>query len=341
MNVAIRGSGVAAFCSAHLLSRAGVNVTLEETSRPKLPVVMLSGPSLALLHDVFGDLSGLAELPRIRRRIVAWGRDADPVTVPHAAVVASEDILLRLFAPQLDRAKPARPSWNILASPALVPGMQAHHFGDRRAMVAAVQFHQDAPSDACWAESLENGWLFLIPNAPSRGYLLAVGDALEAMLAKSRLIAAQIACVESVSGQFPAHPRIHWPLCGDRWLACGTAAMSFDPLCGDGVAHAVREAILASAVVQAAARGADAASLAAHYQARMAAGLARHIRLCQEFYQGGHDGDWWAMQLDTLRQGEEWCAQRVSECAGDRPDGAARFRFQLDGFELQPVARAS
>ena len=103
MNVAIRGSGVAALCSAHLLSRAGLGVSLEETSRPKLPVVMLSGPSLALMHDVFGDLSCLAALPRIRRRIVAWGPNAAPVTVPHAAVVASEEILLSLFANNLNR----------------------------------------------------------------------------------------------------------------------------------------------------------------------------------------------------------------------------------------------
>ena len=48
MNVAIRGSGVAALCSAHLLSRAGIRVSLEETQRPKLPVVMLGGPGDAV-----------------------------------------------------------------------------------------------------------------------------------------------------------------------------------------------------------------------------------------------------------------------------------------------------
>ena len=31
---------------------------------------------------------------------------------------------------------------------------------------------------------------------------------------------------------------------GSGWLACGTAAMGFDPICGDGTGYAVREGIL-------------------------------------------------------------------------------------------------
>ena len=38
-------------------------------------------------------------------------------------------------------------------------------------------------------------------------------------------------------------------MCGPGWLSCGTAALSFDPICGDGTGHAVREGILAAAVI--------------------------------------------------------------------------------------------
>jgi 2-polyprenyl-6-methoxyphenol hydroxylase-like FAD-dependent oxidoreductase len=340
MNVEIRGSGVAALCSAHLLTRAGLRVSMEEASRPKLPVVMLSGPSLALMHDVFGDLSCLATLPRIRRRVVAWGQGAEAVTMPHSAVVASEDTLLRLFAGSLRTATESTADWTILAAPPadrLTPG---HCFGDRRAKVAAVTLRADSPSDACWVESIESGWLFLIPNAPQRGYLLAVGDEFGTMFGKSRLVAGQVDQVESVSGEFPAHPRIHWPLCGPGWLACGTAAMAFDPLCGDGVAHAVREAILAAAVVRAISSGADEQSLLAHYRARMAAGLARHLRLAGEFYQSGHPNTWWTSQLAAMRRGEDWCAQVVSESVIGQTEGKAKFQYQLDGFDLRPAAYA-
>jgi hypothetical protein len=82
------------------------------------------------------------------------------------------------------------------------------------------------------------------------GWLLAVGDRGETLLAGSRMVSGQIAEITGEPAEFPAHPRIVWPLCGPGWLACGTGALSFDPLCGVGSGHAVREAILAAAVLR-------------------------------------------------------------------------------------------
>jgi len=44
---------------------------------------------------------------------------------------------------------------------------------------------------------------------------------------------------------------------GPDWLACGTAAVAFDPICGDGTAQAMREAILGCAVITAIGEGGD------------------------------------------------------------------------------------
>ncbi len=105
--------------------------------------------------------------------------------------------------------------------------------------------------------------------------------------------------------------------------------MAFDPLCGDGTAQSIREAILAAAVLQSLSRGENAERLLSHYQARLAAGLSRHLLLCEEFYRTGGEGRWWKKELKSTRQGAEWCAQRVGE--------QTEFRYQLQGFELQPV----
>ena len=79
--------------------------------------------------------------------------------------------------------------------------------------------------------------------------------------------------------------RTHFsPLGANSWLACGTAAMAFDPICGDGTAHAIREAILAAAVIRALANGGPADELLAHYEARLTAGFHRHLTLCRQFY---------------------------------------------------------
>jgi 2-polyprenyl-6-methoxyphenol hydroxylase-like FAD-dependent oxidoreductase len=193
------------------------------------------------------------------------------------------------------------------------------------ASAVAVNLRDNSDPAACWIESLEAGWLFLIPNPPRTAWLLAVGSAPSELLTASRVIREQIADTHQESSKFPAYPRIVSPLCAEGWLACGTAAMAFDPLCGDGTAHAIREAILAAAVIRAAVND----DALAHYQARLTAGFRRHLALCQGFYTSGGDGPWWRQELDAIQQGIAWCDRRLT-AHGD-------FRYQLRDFELHPL----
>ena len=52
-----------------------------------------------------------------------------------------------------------------------------------------------ADASACWIESLERGWLFLIPNGPESAWLLSVGQGSEESLAESRVVRKQVAAV--------------------------------------------------------------------------------------------------------------------------------------------------
>ncbi len=110
---------------------------------------------------------------------------------------------------------------------------------------------------------------------------------------------------------------------GDGWLACGSAAMALDPLCGDGSGHAVREAILATAVIRA---GAEPAMLE-HYQARLRLAFERHLSLCRSYYSSGNSGPWWEAELAHLDRGLEW----------SRAHAATKWRYRLDGFDLLPI----
>ncbi|MEO8099676.1 MAG: hypothetical protein ABI811_18400 [Acidobacteriota bacterium] len=339
--ITIRGDGIAAACCSHILTQAGIATSWDRLDRSRLPVIMLSGAALTLMGDVFGPMQGFSQLHRIRRRVVSWGPDSKPVTMAHAAVVVSEQFLLHAVATKLaqNRGNPPQmqgaSQWEILTATPLPPATQEHNFGLRRATAIAVTLRDRADSSACWVESVKDGWLFLIPNGTKSGYLLAVGDSPENLLDASSLIAKRIEQLGERAGEFPANPRLHWPLCGPGplsgpgWLACGSAAMAFDPLCGDGTAHAIREAILASAVIQAIAKGTDPGPLLSHYQARLTAGLSRHLTLCEEFYRTGSEGDWWKREWRSMQQGAAWCAGKV----GDFP----AFRYQLNGFELHPV----
>jgi hypothetical protein len=323
--VLIRGDGVAAYCCAYLLSKAGFQIELQPVDRPRLPVILLGDQALALIRDIFDQPDLLARAPRIRKRIVAWGPAAEPVALEHSAILVSEENLLAAIRPATTSSGALDAPWTILAARPLPSPAVEHCFGTRMAQAVPVTLQADADPVACWIESLEDGWLFLTP-----GWLLAVGAPHEKLLSRSRVVAARIAQCGAASGSFPAYARIASPLCGSGWLACGTAAMAFDPICGDGTAHAIREAILASAVIRAlGAGGGPMEDLLSHYQARLTSGFHRHLKLCREFYRSGGNGLLWRSELSQIDRGIQWCDAALANHAG--------FRYQLRGLDLEAV----
>jgi hypothetical protein len=325
--VVIRGDGVAAYCCAHLLHKAAFRVSLDPVDRPRLPAIMLGEQALALIRDVFERPDLFTDLPRISKRVVAWGPDAQPLTVEHSAVVVSEDVLLDAIRPPLPPADAGR--WTIFAARPLPRPTSENRFGSRLAHIAPVKLHEHAEPGVCWIESLADGWLFLIPQTPASGWLLAIGAAPEFLVGQSKVVAAQIREIGSPMAEVPAYARIAEPLGGPDWLACGTAAMTFDPICGDGTAQAIREAILAAAVIRALANGGDAGGLLAHYEARLTAGFRRHLQLCLGYYQSGGTTPLWRAEFEAIDCGIQWCDARLATHMA--------FRYRLRGFELEAV----
>jgi len=324
----VHGDGVAATCCAHLLATA--RVANAQMPRPRLPALLLTPGALGLIRDVFGAGELVGNSHRIRRRIVAWGPHARPLTLDHSAAVISEDELLQSLQERDSASNNSRAdhgAWSVFASRPLPPAAIEHAFGSRPAFTAQVNLKKTSDSEACWIESLDEGWLFLISCAERCGLLLSVGFEPDRLLSRSILIARHIEDVSSLVSRFPAYPRIVSPLCGPGWLACGSAAMAFDPICGDGTAHAIRQAILAAAVIRAASSN-EKDQLLSHYEARLTAGFQRHLMLCRQFYASGGDGAWWRAELEALESGIAWCDAKLS---------GARFNYQLDGFDLQRV----
>ena len=331
VTIVLRGDGIAALTCGYLLQSAGFGVSIERAPRAYVPALMLSASSQALFRDVLELRDAFSSLPRIQKRVVKWGPQPEPVALPHSAVIASEQFLLEMVA-KLFRASASSPEaadWTIISSRPLPESVIEHGFGSQVATVTLVELEKGSDSTACWIESLEDGWLFLMPDAPASGWLISVGGPLNAHLNSSRLIAGQIRGLGDGTREFPSYPRITWPLCGPHWLACGTAALAFDPLCGDGTGHAIREAILASAVVRAAARGTNVNALRAHYQARLVTGFKRHLAVCLEFYQSGGVGPWWDSIVGSLKRGLTWCDHQLSN--------AGEFRYRLRGLELEEI----
>jgi hypothetical protein len=331
-SVLICGGGVAACCCTHLLRRAGTHSIVEKVDRPRLPAIMLGQTTQKIFGDIF-DRRGLFEAcHRIERRVVAWVEGREPISLPHSAVVLSEEALLDRIEvrPALNiEDVPGEPEWRIITSHSSAASSAEHHFGGRMAAASPVRLDPAASADTCWIESLPSGWLFLLPCGTDRGWLLAVGGPAQSLLRESHLVVNQLAELGVASGGFPSHPRITDPLGGPGWLRCGSAALGFDPLCGDGVGHAAREAILGSAVIRSVVDGGDVNSLICHYQARLMAGFRRHLAVCAAYYRAGRRGPWWDEQVNETIRGLEWTSQQLQTV--DAP------RYRLKGFALEAL----
>lgn len=323
--VAIHGEGIAANCCAHLLARAGFATTRTAADRARVPAILLSDTALALLRSVFERPDLFADRPRITHRVVAWGA-GEPVRLPHAAIVVSEGDLDAALGGPAGAAGPADVS--IHTAPPF-PQEALRSFGSRRAVAAQVRLRHEADRSACWIEAVEAGWLFLIPSGEAAAWLLAVGGSAETLLGQSRHVAPRIEGVGRTSAGFETSPRMLAALQGPDWLACGSAAIAFDPICGDGTAQSVREAILASAVIGAIGEGGDPVALRVHFESMMVAAMRRHLRLCAQFYASGGEGAWWRAQLAGLAEGFDWCTARLAR--------TPEPRFELHDFRL--VAR--
>ncbi len=297
---------------------------MQPVVRPRLPMILLNDQALALMRDIFDQPSLFADAPRIRKRVVAWGPDAAPITMEHSAAIVSEEALLDAIRPSVEPSGDRQAPWTILAARPLPSPAMEHCFGTRQATAVPVILKETVDRTACWIESLDGGWLFLTP-----GWLLAVGAGAETLLERSRVVGPEIAQYGRASGMFPAYARIASPLHGPGWLACGAAAMTFDPICGDGTAHSIREAILASAVIRALVSGGPTEELLAHYEARLTAGFHRHLTLCRQFYVSGGTAALWRSEVQAIDRGLAHCVSALAN--------RTNFRYQLRGLELEAV----
>ena len=324
--VLVRGGGLAGACTAHLLRRAGLTVYTQSQTRAPVPVLMLSDAALAMIRDVFGRPDLFAGHHRITRRVVRWG--AAPVAdMPHGAHVISEADLLAAFGPALtDTPSPPETLLATVHAAPPFPAQEQMRFGERRAIAAPVDLTAQADRAAVHVESVAHGWLFLIPAGPAKAWLLGVGGPVERLLEHSTLIAPLIASVGDASPGFETAPRQLPRLAGPDWLACGMAAIAYDPICGDGTAQAVREGVLASAVLTAMAQGGDRAALSEHYHAMLTASLRRHIQLSAQFYTSGGDSPWWQAQIASLAQGYAWTTAQLASLPEPR--------YRLQDFRL-------
>jgi 2-polyprenyl-6-methoxyphenol hydroxylase-like FAD-dependent oxidoreductase len=355
MKARIVGTGVAGLTCAHLLCSQGWDIELTVMPSGPAPPLVLNELTAALLVDLWGDPGELfATAHRLTARQVRWGAHAEERTVPGAALAVTGERLVatllellrthhgnavRFASPAAFTSSP-KPSdeWVIEAGGRqLATAQRSRRSYGRRCVIsveAALGYTTTATS---FVESLNEGWVHVAPLDSTRALVQAMIAApprtsptamLQELLAATRSAKNVIDEFLSPAAVFPAAPAMRDPVCEPGWIAVGDAALSFDPLSGSGTGHALRGAILASAVVHGTASGLPLDRCLAHYTWRLRRAAVDHLTHCARFYAAAFFSPEWKTEIELMeRAAAELQASRATHA------GAG---YLLRGLVLEP-----
>ncbi len=283
---------------------------------------------MELLVDLSGGSAWFDHAHQLRRRVVQWGSEPARTVVEPALSLPGAMLrrrLLDLAGGGLDSHDPidggadaaqsmrGDGDWSLYSDAGAAPSQtQVQRFGRRVMLCAEVDLARRADPATCWMEGNAHGWVFLAPIADRRAIVQASlpqapsGDpaaALAVILASTRHV---LQLVDGCAGDVHVHataPALRRPLGGSRWLAIGNAAMSLDPVCGDGTAQALRSGLLAAAIIVTSRDGGDPRALIEHYDRRVARTFAAHLAACARLYDPAVFGAGWEREIAVLRQG--------------------------------------
>lgn len=272
--VTITGSGVAALCCAALLSRRGIGVRLRPVRRPAIPVLAIDDDTLQLLRSIFDHPLPMAATAYTKARVVDWSDGEAPAELQHHLHVVEERELLRALREALPPLQGGGVT-QIVATGGLPT--RRYRFGRRRMTGGALV--QVKKGDAAYMTAGEKGWEFSLPWHDGKRWV-------------------QTAASGSRAGVAIA-PALRWPLYGKDWFACGSAAMTMDPVCGDGVGYASRSAIWLCDLLTD--LGPNAAG--PFYAARLALAFRAHLAACLALYSRARFAQHWEGELAATERG--------------------------------------
>jgi len=359
------GAGVAGLTCAHLLAEHGWNVHVWDLGVNRTPPLVLNDGTVWLLRDLWRGGDELVEgAVRLRVRTVQWGRGPE-TTVRQPGVVVDGGLLRQRLLGRLVEAHPDRvclfevPAAGLTERLAEVrpavrvfdaSGRRAHAatvlgkarrriLGRRCILTAPVTLAEHCASEACWMETVSDGWVFLAPIEAGRAVLQAMvphspgdpEDTLRRLHAETRLISRRVDELAGWVSVFAAAPQCSDPLLGHRWIAIGDAAIALDPVSGDGTGHGLRGAILATSVIEAIASGCPDRSYLDHYHTRLVEAFQVHLQRCLAHYSTAFSSPAWLEECTTTAR-----ALQAMSSSGPPP----QFRYALHGLHLMPLRSA-
>lgn len=304
--VRVTGSGAAAALVQACFYRTGFAIDCKgsDTGGPARQVV-LNGATLSLIEDLLGrdTLAALHAVGRVlKHRVVLWGEQEEQVLQP--ALLIDTSRLAKVVAP-IQGSEPGNTSLSLMA--------RGRKFNS--GSVAGPRFAYVWPEldialpdpNAFYVVAVPPfGWAFLACPEVHRCVLQVLVAQDDPALAEQVGLGAlcRLGLQADLNGWLmlggsDAAPRFGVPLTSDG--AClGDECMGLDPLCGDGIGHALRAAVLLTSLLGSI--GLDASQRARIYTARMRQCFVAHLRACETYYQlFESDPAWSALQWEMRR----------------------------------------
>ncbi len=330
------GGGVAGLTCAYLLAKQGWEIEIYKSSLRTSPTLVLNDITSYLLQDIWElEDKFWQNFYVLNQRRIRWGMETNVLNIPQLSIVINgnclvkllEERLLQVYKQQvyLNESPPLldKPTtfdfghdWVIDAGgrkSAIAQNLgkgKRHTFGRRCILSSEVTLTQTSEQNACWMETVADSWVFLAPLGEHRALLQCMvpivteepSQMLMDSLEKSHSIKSLVDSFLSSITVFPAFPQMLTPLCEHQWIAVGDAAISFDPISGDGTGYAIRGAILATSVIN----GTASQSLVSnqylhHYTQRLHKTLVSHLQECLKYYSAAFSSSTWKAETKPIQ----------------------------------------
>lgn len=330
--ITVEGGGAAAGLARATFARAGCAVAAAPGSGGRAPLlVTLNEPTLFLFADLFGAAASRSLLSSgmpLSRRVVAWSGGA-PLRGPARLLL----VPLARVAAVAAQAATSRPG----DAPPMVVTCRGRAYnsggpvGPRFAFVWNDVPAKPIDAGAGWTVAARGGWAFTAATGAGHSMVQAVvPEDDEARAAAVAVVALSIATVRHgfapgrpADFRGDASPRLGAALAG-RAFALGDEHLALDPLCGDGIGHALRAAVLLAALARA--RLFASGTGASIYERRMRAAFVAHLRNCETYYAHIAEAAAWRPAVREMRS-----RRRLEEAILASTDSPA---YRLDGRTL-------
>lgn len=316
MRIDIAGGGVAASVCALLAARAGHHVYAEPVIDLPERIVAVPRATVDLVEELTGiQVSRVLPSRWLGKRCVAWGEQHFS-DIPHETLVFDAQALARTIYSRIETGASARPAprndpdrrWKLEAG-GRGAGARRIVAGARQAAVGWVAHVPALDESAMLVACLPQGWLVACPHPAGGISLAAVHPAPAGLTPHDALMQAVDylwpGCGLGVETRghrwIPATPSFAPDCVSPTHIAVGEAAITFDPILGDGVGQAVRTALLARSVMAAIAGGASANDCLAHYRSRLAHAFALHVRNSAAHYGVAWNFAVWREEIGLMR----------------------------------------